>query len=238
MAKRKKTALRNQKIAVGAAAVVIIAIFAYFFITTVAQAPGGKFVQGEQYQLLDHPGQPHNGKVQVTEFFSYACPHCYHFDPALNAWLQKNRKRVEFNRTPAVGTTEWRLFARAFYAMQALGILHKDHEKLFYAIHGQGLDLDSPAKLAHWFAENGTPAETFSAMLNSNAVTQQVERAQDTEENFRIDAVPSIVIDRKYLVQMSADVGPSRMLEVMDYLIDKELGSPSKQGTPTPHTSG
>lgn len=227
-----------QKIAVSAAAVLVIAILGYFYTQVIAEAPKGKFVEGEQYLLLGNPGHPHDGKVQVTEFFSYACPHCYAFDPKLKAWLAEHNRRVEFMRTPAVGTTQWRLFARAFYAMQALGILKEDHDKLFNAIHGQGLDLDSPAKLAGWFADNGTTAEAFQSMLNSDTVTEQVQRAEELQEHFRIQAVPSIVIDSKYLVQMGQQVGPSRMLDVMNYLVNKELAPAKQTNSEKPQQSG
>ena len=233
MAKKKNRSLMVQKIAVGAAAVLIVTFFGYFYTRVIAEAPKGKFVEGEHYQLIDHPGHIHGNKVQIMEFFSYACPHCYAFDPQLRDWVQSNKDRIEFTRTPAVGTTEWRMFARAYYAMDALGILQEDHEKLFNAIHAQGLNLGSPERLAAWFADNGTTAAAFTSMFNSAAVTEQVNRAEEMQQRFKISAVPSIVIDSKYLVQMTQEVGPSRMLDVVDYLVDKEMsGNKTSAGAP------
>jgi len=46
--------------------------------------------------------------------------------------------------------------------------------------------------------------------------------------------VPSIVIQGKYLVRTSGSVGPKRMLDVMDYLLAKELAERSNQEPQTP----
>lgn len=220
-----------QKIAVGAAAILIVIILGYFYTQVITEAPKGKFIAGQHYQLVDPPGHIHGNKVQLVEFFSYACPHCYAFEPRLNRWIQANKDRVEFSRMPAVGTTEWRLYARAYYAMAALGILDQDHEKLFSAVHDLGLNLGSPDRLAQWFSSNGTTAAAFNSMFNSDTVSRQVNQVQTVQQNYRIAAVPSIVIDSKYVVQMSQAVGPARMLEVVNYLVNKELagaGHPAK----------
>ena len=45
-------------------------------------------VSGKDYTVLATP-QPTDvpaGKIEVTEFFWYGCPHCNAFEPALEAW--------------------------------------------------------------------------------------------------------------------------------------------------------
>ena len=39
----------------------------------------------------------------------------------------------------------------------------------------------------------------------------------------KVAMVPSVVVQGKYLVRTSGSVGPKRMLDVMDYLLAKEL---------------
>jgi len=43
----------------------------------------------------------------------------------------------------------------------------------------------------------------------------------------RVAMVPAIVIQGKYLVRTSGSVGPKRMLDVMDYLVAKEIAERS-----------
>ena len=127
--------------------------------------------------------------------------------------------------------------------MAALGILKQDHEALFNAIHAQGLELDSLDKLARWFDSHGTSADAFRSMFNSAAIDQQVELADDMQRRLKIASVPSIVINGKYLVETTQEVGPTRMLDVMDYLLKKETAldspdKPARSATSAPPPSG
>lgn len=222
MAKKKDRSLLVQKIAVGVAAAIIVGLFGYFYSRVLTEAPHGEFVEGEHYTLVDNPRRIHGDKVQVMEFFSYACPHCYSFDPKLNEWVEQNKAHIDFVRTPAVGSNLWRMYAKTYYAMQALGILGTDHEKLFNAIHGIGQNLDSVDSLAAWFAQNGTTDAAFRSMFDAEGVNENVESADELARRYKIASVPSIVINGKYLVVATQEIGPSRMLDVMDYLVKKE----------------
>lgn len=222
MAKRKNRALMIQKLAVGALAVIAAGIFIYFYTMVVAEAPGGSYVEGEHYSLLDNPRRVRGDKVQVMEFFSYACPHCYEFDPKLNDWVESHKDSIDFIRTPAVGSNEWRFYAKTFYALEALGAEEKLHARLFNALHAMHRDLGSLDKLADWMADEGIPADKFKQAFDSAAVENRVEMADRLGRRFKIASVPSVVIDGKYLVHTSQEIGLSRMLDIMDYLVTRE----------------
>ena len=45
-------------------------------------------VAGHDYMVLGVPQrQETNGKIEVIEFFSWGCPHCYEFYPMLARWM-------------------------------------------------------------------------------------------------------------------------------------------------------
>src|SRR5690606_26496095 len=54
-----------------------------------ADAPAPK--EGVDYEVIPDgkPFAPVKGKVEVAEVFSYACVHCAHFEPILQAWKRK-----------------------------------------------------------------------------------------------------------------------------------------------------
>ena len=55
-----------------------------------ARAQGGAPVENRDYAALPRPvAVPANGKIEVIEFFWYACPHCYTFEPLLERWLAR-----------------------------------------------------------------------------------------------------------------------------------------------------
>ncbi|HEX3171074.1 MAG TPA: thiol:disulfide interchange protein DsbA/DsbL, partial [Burkholderiales bacterium] len=64
-------------------------------------AAGSAFAQqapvvGRDYTQLNPPQSTDSGnKIEVIEFFWYGCPHCYHLEPALKAWLKKKPADVE-----------------------------------------------------------------------------------------------------------------------------------------------
>ena len=55
---------------------------------TGAHAQGQAPKEGSDYLVLDKsaPTDSGAGKIEVVEFFWYHCPHCNHFEPALEIW--------------------------------------------------------------------------------------------------------------------------------------------------------
>ena len=67
------------------------------------------------------------------ELFWYGCIHCYEMDPMLSDWVKKLPKDVYFKRVPAIPRPEWAAMAKAFYAMETLGVSEKLHTSIFDA---------------------------------------------------------------------------------------------------------
>jgi hypothetical protein len=58
-------------------------------------------IAGHDYVGLGTPQrQETNGKIEVVEFFSWGCPHCYEFYPMLARWTARLPKDVSFKRVP------------------------------------------------------------------------------------------------------------------------------------------
>jgi thiol:disulfide interchange protein DsbA len=62
----------------------------------------GEPQEGRQYVRVGSPQPVPAGKVEVVEFFGYWCPHCYSFEPFLEAWARKLPPDVAFRRIPVV----------------------------------------------------------------------------------------------------------------------------------------
>src|SRR5215472_1471406 len=68
-----------------------------------------QLAEGHDYRLVT-PARPTSspGRIEVVEFFSYACPHCAKFNPLLSAWVAKQPKDVVFRRVPvSYGRDAW-----------------------------------------------------------------------------------------------------------------------------------
>jgi cyclophilin family peptidyl-prolyl cis-trans isomerase len=93
------------------------------------------FVAGEHYVVLDKPvATRDSSKIEVVEMFSYGCPHCYEFEPMVKQWGAQQGDDVDFWFFPAVWSKGMKLYARAYYAAHALGVLERIHLPLFKAI--------------------------------------------------------------------------------------------------------
>ena len=125
---------------------------------------------GRDYTMINPP-QPTDGKkVEVIEFFWYGCIHCYHLEGPMKAWLKKKPADVEFRYVPAVfDPASWGPLARAFYALDAMGLGGKYHDDIFTAIHkdGQRAMVNDPRVLADWLAAKGVDKQKFIETYNS-----------------------------------------------------------------------
>jgi thiol:disulfide interchange protein DsbA len=161
-----------------------------------------RFELGANYIRLS-PTQPTSSSptfVEVAEVFWYGCPHCYAFESYLKAWnAGKKPGYVHFIRIPAVWNPLLRLHARAFYTAAELGKGEEMHDAFFNAIHVEHNPLDSEAKLAEFFARFGVDGDTFKRTFDSFAVQEQLQRADELNRRYRIDSVPSLVVNGKYV---------------------------------------
>ena len=165
-----------------------------------AQTPAAAPYQlGVQYVAIT-PAQPlvNDGKIEVVEVFSYACPHCWHFEPYAEQIRKQLPKGVAFRRVPAVFSPAWEPYARAFYAAQKLGVLDKTHVALFKALHEEHQPLYSLQDLAGFYARYGVKPAEFLSVANSDAVDQQMMQGIRLTQAWGIEGTPTIVVDGKY----------------------------------------
>src|SRR6187455_1060271 len=80
-------------------------------------------VAGKDFKPVNPPQPTTPGKVEVIEFFSYACPHCHSLAGPLATWLKRKPADVEFKRVPAVFNDTWLQYARVYYTLEALGVV-------------------------------------------------------------------------------------------------------------------
>ena len=221
MARRRSRFLVRQRLFVWGLGAVILGALGYFSWVALRDQPLGGYLEGEHYQVAERPRRVRGAQVEALEFFSYGCVHCYNFDADLEAWVAGQGDGIRFLRLPLAGSDHWRLLARAFFAMQALELEGRWHYGLFREIHERQAAVNTPARVEAFFAEAGVAGEDFRRVFNSAAVVRQVERADRLARRLQVTSVPTVVIDGKFLVSASRAGGLRRMLEVMDFLVEK-----------------
>ena len=161
-----------------------------------------QLVEGHDYRLLTPPKPTSSpGKIEVVEFFSYACPHCARFNPLISAWVAKQPKDVAFKRVAvSYGRAAWMNLARAYYALEATGDLKKLDAALFRAIHDEHQNLVDEQSIGDWVAREGGDATRFANAYVSFGVNNQTVQADQMAEDYGIDAIPTLAVNGRYVL--------------------------------------
>jgi len=204
------------------------ALAAFMLLLSAAPALAQAPIAGVEYKVIA-PGQSAPAaKVEVVEFFNYACPHCYEFEPLLKSWVSKKPSDVDFRYVPAVFNERMMPLAKIYYTLEELQLRAKLHDKVYEAIHEKGLRLDEPDVLMKWVAEQGVDSKKFQSAYESFSVASQVQRAAQLTRSLRVPGTPYVVVNGKYLTGPSmvargdGNVDTARFVRVLNQLIDME----------------
>jgi thiol:disulfide interchange protein DsbA len=185
-----------------------------------ARAQGAAPVEGRDFVRLNAPvAVPAGGKIDVVEFFSYGCPHCYSFEPMLESWLKKLPPDVAFRRVPATFNAPFEGYAKLFYALEATGLFEALHKRAYVAIHVQRQRLDKDAELAALAQSAGGDGAKFLDAYRSFGVATRVRQARQLAEAYKIDGVPTLGIHGRWFTSGSLAGSHERALVVADQLI-------------------
>jgi protein dithiol oxidoreductase (disulfide-forming) len=184
----------------------------------------GRFEMGVHYLRLS-PTQPTSSnpdQVEVCEVFWYGCPHCNELDPGLERWRERKPDYVSFIRVPAVWNARLQLHARAFYTAEALGKGAEMHAEFFREIHDRGNDLGTEPELQEFFGRFGVDAEAFKTAFDSFEVQAKLQRADELSRRYRIDGVPTMVVNGKYTTDATMVGSYDELLVLVDELVAAE----------------
>jgi thiol:disulfide interchange protein DsbA len=182
----------------------------------------GAPAEGTQFTKIDPPVPTQaQGKVEVLEFFSYACPHCNAFEPTLDAWVKKLPADVVFRRVPVPFLMNAETFQRTYYALEALGMVDAMQRKVFAAVHVDRMRLDSANDVAALVAKNGGDSAKFLDAMKSFGVANGVTRAKKMTVDYKIDSVPSIAVQGRFVTSPAQAGSAEKALQVTDFLIQR-----------------
>jgi thiol:disulfide interchange protein DsbA len=185
-----------------------------------AQAPqeGKDFIRVSPPAPVSAP----TGKIDVVEFFWYGCPHCNAFEPALEEWVKKLPANVSFRRSPvAFRENPHGIHQRIYFALEAMGKLDTMHRRVFYAMHGERQRLDKPDDIAAFMEKNGVDKARFMELFNGFSVQTKSRQASQLADSYRLEGVPALGINGRFLTSGQMAGSPERSLEVASALIQR-----------------
>ena len=178
------------------------------------------------YELISPPQNTADSeKVEVLEFFWLGCPHCYAFEPSIEAWEKNMPENVVFVREAPPLNPQWEDHSRGFYAAQLLGKENAFVEAMFKAIHEESKRMRKPDDIADLAAELGMDKEKFLKTMQSFAVQTKINRSIQLAKGSGISGVPAIIVNGKYRTSAQLAGGNSGMIDVINETVAIEKNS-------------
>ena len=139
--------------------------------------PLRRFEVGVNYDLLPIPVETADpSKIEVVEVFSYGCPHCFEFEPSIEAWARPATcPTCSSGGFLLCSARIGRCWRRRSMRPRCSALPSKVNRPIFEAIHLKGLNPNDPAVLAAVFKDSaGVDGEEFLKVLNSFGVRSKV----------------------------------------------------------------
>lgn len=191
-----------------------------------------KYVAGTHYIELKAPvNTPDDSKIEVLEAFWYGCSHCFRFEPLVADWEAKAADDVDFRRYPAMWNALMKIHAQIYFTAEAMDAIELVHEPVFDAINVEGNRLQNEKLIGDLFEEHGIARADFESAFNSFSVRTKVNQAEKRIQDYEIRSTPNMIVNGKYLITTGEAVRTqAEMLEVVDFLVDKERRAMANSG--------
>jgi len=202
-----------------------MAAAAAMFFSPAGMTQGAPAAKAKYFEI--NPAQPTEpGKIEVLEFFSYACPHCAVLEPLFEKWTKTLPANVIVKSVPVAFNASMKPMQQLFYALEAMNRLDL-HPKVFQAIHEEKKKLFTKAEISAWVVMQGLDRAKFEAVFDSFGVTSQSTRADQLATAYKIQGTPSIAVAGRYVTSPSEAGGYQETIDVAAERI-KSLASDKK----------
>lgn len=184
------------------------------------------YKSGTDYLVLDKPAgvEAPAGKLEVVEFFWYACPHCNTFEPRLEEWVKKLPKDVAFRRSPVAFRNDFVPLQKLYFTLEGMNLLDTMHRKAFQAIHVEKQQLNRDDLVLAWAAKQGIDQAKFVETYNSFGVSTKVRKATQLQDAYKLAGVPAMGINGRFYTDGTLAQTMDRALQVTDQLLGEMRG--------------
>lgn len=169
-----------------------------------------------KYELLKEASTHEPGKVKLTEFADFYCPHCHAFEQALVPFIEKEFSgKVEINMVgfPVIGgklPTAFEMYEQA----RAMGKGVEMKKALFRAIHKDRLHVFDKVIRETLIREVGLDPVAFEAGLASGKPTAAFEAGRKLGLRVNVQSTPALVLDGNIKVE-GENLNPENLKKVI-----------------------
>lgn len=174
--------------------------------------------EGKHYLRIAKPVavDPH----EVTELFTYNCPHSYEIEKPLAAWAARQVPAVKVRHIPAVwpGQHDMIAHARLYYTLERLGVADQKALAVFHAVRDLHQDLTTEAHVLAWADGQNLDVNAVRRAYESREVADLVRMAPALRERYQVGEQPTLVVGGSYYTSPTMTRNIDLTISVVDYL--------------------
>ena len=176
---------------------------------------------GRHYELIEPLPTRNPEKIEVIEFFWFGCGHCFSLEQLIKDWKSEVSSEVDFFRLPVVWNAQTKTHAKLFFATETLQV-PEAIQGIFSAIHYNRKMMLSDKEIIPFFQGYGIQEDKYLAATNSFGLKNNLRKAELFAFKYGIKGVPAFIVNGKYKVSATREIGTEDLLDVVNYLIEKE----------------
>ena len=179
------------------------------------------YQEGRHYELIEPLPTRNPEKIEVIEFFWFGCGHCFSLEQLIKDWKSEVSSEVDFFRLPVVWNAQTKTHAKLFFATETFQV-PEAIQGIFSAIHYNRKMMLSDKELIPFFQGYGIQEDKYLAATNSFGLKNNLRKAELFAFKYGIKGVPAFIVNGKYKVSATREIGTEDLLDVVNYLIEKE----------------
>jgi len=185
---------------IGLAVLVIAALAGYIYYgSSSGDGLKGKVPTEGKFGAMNKPTTYESGKVKITEFLKFNCPHCYTLNSLMPALKKKYGDRLEITYKPMFwknvkGDPSFEKSIEAYILAERMGKGDEMKDALFKAMWVENKDITSELQLGDIGKSVGLGDEFITALKNGDA-KNEADANIKLSESFQVDETPTIIIN-------------------------------------------
>ena len=181
-----------------------------------------------KFGTMKNPSTYEPGKVKITEFLKFNCPHCNLFNQQMPALKKKYGDRLEITYKPMLwksvkGDLVFKKSIEAYILAERMGKGEEMKDAIFKAMFIENRDLTSELQLGDIGKSVGLGDDFIAALKNGDA-KDEADADIKLAESFQVDETPTIIINGKFKVTPSmTNEDTTQMVNNLDTIINSLL---------------
>jgi thiol:disulfide interchange protein DsbA len=229
---------------------ITLASLAAMLLGATALAQPARWVAGKHYSPIPpQRTQVPAGKVEVMEVFSYGCPGCNSFRPAMKQIEKALPKNAQLVYLPASWNKaeNWPVFQRAYLTAVSLGVADRAHEAMYDAIwttrelevldrntNRPKRNLPSMEDVARFYEKTtGVKAAAFVNASKSFTVDHKIRQADAQILAMQVPSTPTLVVNGKYRINTQELRSIDEVTALINFLVAQESGAAARPAAAT-----